>query len=123
LGSTPTSDDPVILLNYNSLSNYNFNGGWNSIGTEIIFPLSPKHILYTKIGDRNKYPEDVNEEQYKLFQKIIIEHAPRFIFSKEPIKHIELSRPRIVDKDKYNNENQEWENWHKNQSESEKEYN
>ncbi|HAB60101.1 MAG TPA: hypothetical protein DCE48_05230, partial [Lachnospiraceae bacterium] len=49
----PTSDDPVICLNYYGHNDYNFNGGWNQKGTEILCPISPHKILYTQVGIKN----------------------------------------------------------------------
>jgi hypothetical protein len=47
-----TSDDPVIRLNYYGNAKYDFQGGWANPGTKILFPVSPHHLLYTKIGHR-----------------------------------------------------------------------
>lgn len=47
-----TTDDPVVKLNYQSADRYDFGGGWGSEGTEIFMPLSPKHLLYTRVGHR-----------------------------------------------------------------------
>ena len=49
-----TSDDPVIFLNYHKNENYDFNGGWGSKNTIIIFPLSPKKLLFAQIGQVQK---------------------------------------------------------------------
>jgi len=46
----PLPDHPVLRLNWNSESDYNFGGGWNLPGTEIMTPLSPRHLLYVKVG-------------------------------------------------------------------------
>jgi hypothetical protein len=47
-----TSDDPVIRLNYYKENSYDFKGGWNNKGTEILLPLGPCHLLFTKVGER-----------------------------------------------------------------------
>lgn len=79
-----TSDDPVILLNYYGKDDYDFKGGFGNIGTEIIFPLSPNKLLYTKIGD--EFEELYVKASYStanLFQKIIVEHAFSKVYSSE----------------------------------------
>ncbi len=47
-----TSDDPVMKLHTRNDGTYNFGGGWNSPRTEILMPLSPKHMLYTRMGSK-----------------------------------------------------------------------
>ena len=117
-----TSDDPVICLNYYGNNSYDFSGGWGNRGSEIIFPLSPNHILYTKVGDKRPFRKDLTFDFCVLLQQMFIEHAHRYIFAKEPIKGIENSRPRIVDEVTYKQEVELWNNWHHEQSTAEKEY-
>lgn len=44
-----TTDDPVLRLNFNSLTDYHFEGGWGNPGTDLILPLGPRHLLYTQV--------------------------------------------------------------------------
>ena len=39
--SFPTSDDPVICLDYNSERDYDFSGGWGKKHSNILIPISP----------------------------------------------------------------------------------
>lgn len=115
-----TSDDPVICLNYSGLNNYDFGGGWNRHNSEIILPLSPKHILYTKVGsstDDNILQE--NPFYTFLFQKLIIEHAYRNIFSCSAFESISKCRPRVVNSDIFNFEKDAWTKWYAEQTEAE----
>ena len=48
-----TNDCPVIRLNYYREGQYDFKGGWGNKGSEILLPLSPHHLMYTKIGERH----------------------------------------------------------------------
>jgi len=117
-----TSDDPVICLNYNGIESYDFGGGWGYKGSEIIFPLSPQHILYTKVGDKKPFKKELTYELSILLQRMIVEHAHRWIFAKEPLKEIEMLRPRKVDAITFKHESEIWKNWHDEQSNAEKEY-
>jgi len=117
----PTSDDPVICLNYYSNNNYDFGGGWDNNGSEIIFPISPKKIIYTKVGAR-----DIQFKlNYNLSMKIktmIVEHAYRRIFSIDNEKWITKTRKRYVNMDEFNREKKMLENWHENYKNIEAEY-
>lgn len=114
-----TSDDPVICLNYYEKEHYDFGGGWGFKGSEIIFPLSPKHILYTRVGYKNGSRMDASYELSMDLQRIIAEHSHRWIFAKEPINDIEELRARVIDKDAYRKEMEAWEQWHDDQSTAE----
>ena len=109
-----TSDNPVIKLNYYGKGKYDFKGGWGNEGTEIIFPLSPNHLLYTQIG-KETYSNQISLQLAHKIQRFIAENAHRFIFSADPIDDIEKIRPRIVDSDAFKKEKKAWENWHDNQ--------
>lgn len=52
--SFPTSDDPVICLNYRSEYDYGFKGGWGRKNGNIIMPLSPDKLLFTQIGHKGE---------------------------------------------------------------------
>lgn len=111
--SWSTSDDPVIKLNYHDSKNYDFKGGWGSKGTDIFFPIGPRHLLYTQVG--HKPPRRgtvVSESMAKTFQRLITEHAHRLIFAEKIDHEVESHRPRIVDQAVYNDEVGQWKRWH-----------
>ena len=100
--SIPTSDDPVIRLQYCSKDEYNFNGGINQKGVNIIFPISPNKIIYTQVGYGKKV--QFNEEFSIFIKKIIVEHAYRHIYSCNDDDQIKKIRKREVDKAKFDKE-------------------
>lgn len=108
-----TSDDPVIKLNYNSLAEYDYGGGWGSAGTEIFMPLSTKHLLYTRIGAK-RLPRGttLTREQALTFQRFIVEHAHRYVYSKAINNIVLRLRPRVVCLKNFNDEREQWKNWH-----------
>ena len=119
----PTSDDPVIRLNYYGDNNYDFKGGINRKGSEILLPISPKHLLYTQVGfDQSTVDTKNNPTICELIRKIIMEHAFLQIYSRERQKTMLRYRPRTVDQNEYNRINDQLINWHKNQSEGEAEF-
>jgi len=119
----PTSDDPVIRLNYYGENKYDFKGGINNIGSEILLPISPKHLLYTQIGnDQSSNAIHKNTALCELIRKIILEHAFMQIYSRERQKGMLRYRPRTVNQNEYNRINEQFKNWHKNQSEGEADF-
>jgi Protein of unknown function (DUF4238) len=118
-----TSDDPVVRLNYFNREQYDFEGGWGKQGTEILLPLTPKHLLYTKIGA--VFPSRgliLNRSETRDFRKMIAEHAYRFIYASEIDGGAQMLRPREVNEPKFNAENREWRNWHRDQLEAQREF-
>lgn len=116
-----TSDDPVVRLNYHNPTKYDFGGGWGSVGTEIFLPLSPRHLLYTKIG--TKPPQRgtvVSTEPAGWLQRFTIEHAHRFIIAKEENESVSKIRPRIVDPAAFKTEKEQWKRWHEEQTVAER---
>lgn len=107
-----TSDDPVIRLNYYSSGKYDFNGGFGNNGTEILFPLGPRHLLYAKVGHRPKLRAVIQKDQAELIQKFIAEHAHRFIYANEPNNLVPLFRPRVVNPEQVESEKDQWLSWH-----------
>lgn len=112
-----TSDDPVVRLNFHNPTRYDFGGGWGSAGTEIFLPLSPRHLLYTKIGTRPPPRGTVVSTEFaSWFQRFTIEHAHRLVIAAVPEVCVSELRPRIVDSVAYGAEVEQWKRWHKEQT-------
>lgn len=118
--SFPTSDDPVICLNYNSEREYDFKGGWGKKNGNIIIPISPTHLLITQIGSNIPMKQlDYSKYWSKFFRKIIIEHAHRYVYALEPQKGMLAINPRRVDTVLFEKEKVEMAGWHGEQMEAE----
>ncbi len=115
-----TSDDPVVRLNYHSHSQFDFGGGWGSIGTEIFLPLTPRHLLYTKIGTRTE-PRGVilSDGETHRFRNMIAKHAHRSIFASVQDSEISKLHPRTVNARQVKEEQDQWQRWHEEQSQAE----
>jgi hypothetical protein len=116
-----TSDDPVVLLNYRSATDYDFNGGYGRPGTEILFPLGPQHLLYAKVGERPRFQkyQRVPATTGLWWQKLLMEHAHRMIFAVAADPMVEKFHSRHVSVELYKHEAAQWEQWHKEQSAAE----
>lgn len=114
-----TSDDPVICLSFRSESDYDFEGGWGRAGANILFPLSPRHLMFTQIG-ANSYKRKVPSPYHaRLFRRIIAQHAYRRIYSSGEDQKIPQLKPRVVDAEAFQYERTLWETWYENQSKAE----
>tara|TARA_R110000868_G_scaffold411441_1_gene703951 strand:- start:1149 stop:2177 length:1029 start_codon:yes stop_codon:yes gene_type:complete len=120
--SWPTSDNPLIRLNFQGSDSYDFDGGWGVKNGDILLPLSPKHLLYTCVGNkvwqRGTTPD---ARTAQLIRRIIIEHADRYVFSTEP-SDVHLVRPRSVCPLTYKSEQAFWQHWHYEQCLAETEF-
>ena len=117
--SWPTSDNPLVRLNFHGPEKYDFRGGWKVQNGDILLPLSPKHLLYTCIGNRPMVPgTTVDHQTAQFMRRIIIEHADRYVFSTEP-SDVHLIRPRTVCAKQFMAERSAWQNWNREQSEAE----
>lgn len=118
----PTSDSPVICLNYNNYEDYNFGGGWGRKNTNIIFPISPNKVMFTQVGVKCK-PRMKADYKFSLFiKKIIIEHSHRVIISKAEDTDIIRKKRRYVSLKEYKREKKVWSDFHKEYLEKESEY-
>jgi len=114
-----TSDDPVVLLNFRSELDFDFNGGWNRERGNIIFPLSPNHLMITEIGGP-AFPRRVPSRYHaRLFRRMIALHAHRRIYSLREDKKVPILRPRIVDATAFRQERTLWTTWYADQSRAE----
>lgn len=108
-----TSDDPVIKLNYFHAEKYDFKGGWGSKGTEILLPIGPNHLLYTKVGEMPPPRGTVVAKSVaEMFQRFTAEHAHRFIFAVRIDPQVQSIRPRTVNRSFFIEEKEQWKRWH-----------
>ncbi len=118
----PTSDDPVICLNYNNENDYDFGGGWGRKNCNILFPISPNKILYTQVGVKVKPRYQIDLKMSLILKKLIIEHSYRKIISNFKDPEIEKIKPRYVNLEEFKREKEMWENFQKDYLEKESEY-
>ncbi|WP_219097797.1 DUF4238 domain-containing protein [Pseudomonas sp. UMAB-40] len=117
--SWPTSDNPLVRLNYHGHEKYDFKGGWGVQNGDILLPLSPKHLLYTCVGNRPKNRgATVDHHTAQFMRRVIIEHADRYVFSTEP-SDVHLIRSRKVCAKQFMAERSAWQDWNREQSEAE----
>lgn len=117
-----TSDHPVARLNFFSNTNYNFKGGWNSSGTNLFMPLTPRHLLFTQIGSDLPDRIPISMEMTGFIQKMLAERALRWIFARRPLNEVISLRPRHIDSDAFAAEQQQYREWHENQSKFERKH-
>ena len=119
--SFPTSDDPVICLNYRNEDDYDFKGGWGQKNCNILMPLSPRLILFTQVGERGAYDNlDFSPQYSRLFRRMIIQHAHRYVYAAQPQRGMLELNARIVNRNMYEEEKQRMAGWHIEQTQAEK---
>ena len=120
-----TSDNPVVKLNYYSDGRYDFKGGWGRKGGQILMPLGPQHLLYTRIGDRPPWlkGDRVPESLALKFQTFIIENAHRYVYAAQEDPLVAKTRPRVVNAAAYESETDQWRRWDEEQSQAERDLN
>ena len=117
-----TSDDPVLRVNFNSLSDYTFTGGWGSPGTDLVLPLGPRHLLYTQVS--RPVPTrgtSMPPDKAAVIQQLTAAHAHRLIFASTPDPSVAQLRPRIVDPGLIRSDAAQWARWHNEQTLAERE--
>lgn len=111
--SFPTTDDPVICMNYRNENDYDFKGGWGRKNCNILMPLSPRMILFTQIGRKGPYHDlDFSPRISQLFRRMIVQHAHRYVYADRPQKGMLALNARIVSRDLYEQEKQSMAGWH-----------
>jgi hypothetical protein len=103
-------------------------GGWlkaetASVGTDLMLPLGPQHLLFTQIG-KPVPPRGtrMSREKAAVVRRLIAEHAHRYVFAVAPDPVVDKSRPRVVDPTMLQRETAEWQRWHAEQSAAERQF-
>jgi hypothetical protein len=110
-----------LKLNFISPTDYTFEGGWGSPGTDLMLPLGPRHLLFTQVGKRvppRGTPMDFGKAT--LIRRLIAERAHRYIFAHVPDPFVPTVRPRRVDPLAFAHERQQWSAWHAEQTKAER---
>ncbi len=115
----PITDDPSIRLNYYAPDNFDFGGGWGKRGSELMMPISPKHLLYTQVGRPSRRRLTALPEQTRTVQRILAQRSYRWIFGTEPYEWVTRARQRVVDQALYDAEREMWNRWGEDQLQSE----
>jgi len=119
----PTSDNPVVKMNYYSPGKYDLKGGWAVKKGNIIFPVDPEHAMFVQIGDKPIQKNTrLSEKQTKEFISLIVENSHRKVFSHFDNNNIPLLRKRIVDSERLLKENNAMKKWHELNEKMEREY-
>jgi hypothetical protein len=83
-------------------------------------PLNPKHMVYTRIGQKRPPREtELESRMGETFRRFFAEHAFRHIFSPFMDDAIPQLRPRHVDLEAYQNEKAQWARWSQEQADAE----
>ena len=120
--SIPTTDNPVVFLNYYSNNNYNLNGTINTKNSNIIFPISPSKILCCQIEKKSPRIIKADKQLSEFLKRIIIENAYKYIISNTKDLEIPLIRNRVVDEQSFLQEKKSWTNFQKTYLEEESKY-
>lgn len=118
----PTTDNPVVSMNFNSIEDYNLDVKLGEKNSIILFPISPKRILYTCVGKKNKSRISIDYEQSILLKKLIIKNAYRKVVSSCEDSEVKKTIPRIVNKELFYNEKEMWAYFQKQYIEKESAY-
>ena len=76
-------------------------------------PISPKLLLFSKVGVKRKMSGlDYSLAYSKLFREMIIRHAHRYVYADRPQKGMLALNARVVNRDIYEYEQQSIAGWH-----------
>ena len=73
--------------------------------------LSPRHLLYAQVGTPHPERFTFAADQTRMIQRMLAERSHRWIFAREPIATVAQDRPRIVDAERFQAEEQFWADW------------
>ena len=105
----PTSDNPVVKLGINADGSYRLNCHLIDPALQIIIPLSPFHVLYTRADNNHTWEKlsPASGDQSELITEAICKNANNAIFALERSSTYEEFQPRTVNKKAYN-ERKSW---------------
>lgn len=116
----PLSDHPVLKLNYRSPREYDFGGGWRRRNTDLVMPLTPKHLLFVSVGHDSGRRLTLPLDKASELRNLLIRRGARWLFATQPDAQVVSLRPRTVDRFAFENEREMWGQWHASQTDVER---
>lgn len=113
----PTSDNPVVLFGRYGDGTSALSSGIGQRGTDIFFPITPHHLLFTEVGRGTEEIAAINIDRAlpSIFEAIVC-NATRYIFAENRMPWVEKVRPRVVSSEQYEREEQRKRGWGQEQS-------
>lgn len=115
----PLTDHPALKLNYRSPAEYDLGGGWGRRNGNLMLPLTPRHLLFAEIGKDLGRRYSVTPAQTREIRRLILERAHRWVFASSPSPLVAKLTPRVVDRERFDQESAMWKRWSSDQRESE----
>jgi hypothetical protein len=78
--------------------------------------------MYTQVGKRHPARIPLSAERTLDLQKLMAEHAHRWIFARRNMSRVSWFRRRCVDAAAYQAEREAWREWHREQAAAEREH-
>ncbi len=118
-GEWPLTDHPALKLNYYGPGKYDFGGGWGVRRTDLMMPLTPRHLLMTEVGKDAGRKVVLTQEQTDRVRRFLVERAHRWVFTSRQLDWVVGVRPRLVDAEQFEREAEMWARWDEDQTEAE----
>lgn len=109
-----TTDRPLIRLQYWKPGEFDYAGAWARKGTELIAPISPTLLLYSKVGHPEFRPRGIDSDKAAEIQRVIAGGALRHIIACRETKRVEWLRPRHASLQDWRSEKKDWDDWNEN---------
>lgn len=113
----PTTDHPSICTHNDAFLNGANGPGWGTYGAQLFMPVSPRHLLYTRVGFRPPARGTVLPLADALrLRRLLLMRAHRYIFSTQEDSAVQTIRPRHADRDMFVSELESWQELHERNS-------
>ncbi len=112
----PLTDHPALRINYDGPDKYTVGGGWGFDGSDLMMPLSPRHLLHVRVGHREAPRSVCTVDVTRRVQRLYAETALRWVFCTAPDARVAAVRPRVVDAVRFKDEAEQWRGWHDQQT-------
>ncbi len=107
-----TSDHPFVRVNYYGNGKYDFGGGWGYRGSELLLPLSPRALLYSKVGTPFPFRFTPDPAAFITMRWLIARRAFHSIYATKPQGIVQSFRQRTVDVSQFNTYRDTMDRWH-----------